>query len=440
MRSKKKVAIVGAGPAGFFAAHKLAGHCDVRVLDRGRDIEKRVCQVGTRGRCTKCDPCNIIYGGGGAGLFSDGKLIFDTNIGSTLSEVIDARENGELVDEVEAVFSSYGVKSVKTDDGAVGLLKKKSMQYGITFVSPRQTHIGSDKLAGLMIRMRDDLKKKGVEFEFGRDVAGLDELDADAVILAPGRGGAAWLEGILRENGIPYSYRPVDIGVRVEVPKEITDDVVSISRDMKFYIMTDRYNDSVRTFCTCPEGFVDIEAHDEFVLVNGHSDSEKKSGNTNFAVLVTIPLTRPLVNTNTYANLIARLFNGLGGEKPILQRLGDLRKGRRSREGNQDKFIFSPTLRDVTYGDITLSMPKRYLDNIVEALEKLDNIMPGLAGDSTILYAPEIKFHGLKIRTDRYLCSSGKIYSAGDGAGVSRGIIGAAASGLLAAKGILAGN
>jgi len=434
---KRKVAIVGAGPAGMFAAYKLAEKFDVTVFDRGRDIEKRKCQVSSKGRCTACNPCNIIYGGGGAGLFSDGKLIFNPDIGSNLDEIINDSERTALVGEVEEIFGKYGVKVNKSVPPEVDSLRKKAIQNSIYFVHSNQTHIGSDKLGSLMCTVRDDLKSRGVDFVFNKKVELLGELEFDIVLLAPGRSGADWLENILKNENIDFSYRPVDIGVRVEVSSEITEEVVNVSRDMKFYINTEKYNDKVRTFCTCPNGFVDIEAHGEFMLVNGHSDSENKSPNTNFALLVTIPLTKPLVNTNTYASLIARLFNGLGGEKPIMQRLGDIRKGRRSREENETKFISAPTLKDVTYGDITLAMPSRYMDNLIEAIDKLDKIMPGIANDSTIFYAPEMKFHGLKIKTNKYLSASEKVYVAGDGAGVSRGIVGAAASGLLAAEGII---
>ncbi|MFH1414484.1 MAG: FAD-dependent protein [Elusimicrobiota bacterium] len=437
MNSKKKVIIVGAGSAGLFAAIKLAGKVDVTVIDKGHDIEERSCQVSLRGQCTKCNPCNIIYGAGGAGLFSDGKLIFNTNIGTNLAELVDKKKVEKLISLVEKGFAYYDITAVEDEAEKVAELKKKAMQHGIDFVHSRQAHIGSDKLSALMIKVRDDLKKSGVKFIFNKEVNNLEPLEYDAIILAPGRGGATWLEEILHSHYIPFTYRPVDIGVRVEVKREIAADIVNISRDMKFYLISDKYNDKVRTFCTCPDGYVDIEAHGVFVLVNGHSDAENSSGNTNFAVLVTIPLTEPLVNTNTYANLIARLFNGLGGQKPILQRLGDIKKGRRSREGNQKKFMFEPTLKDVTYGDITLAMPGRYMESIINAIDRLDSIMPGLANDSTILYGPELKFHGLKVETDEYLCAGSNIYVAGDGAGVSRGIVGAAASGILAAEGVL---
>jgi len=437
VNKNKKIVIVGGGPAGLFAAYKLAGKADITIIDKGRDIEKRKCYVESKGKCIKCNPCNIVYGIGGAGLCSDGKLMFNTKIGNNLDEIIDSGKNAGLVDEVERVFSGYGVKVKETDNARISELKKKAMQYGVEFLSSRQTHIGSDKLGILMKKFRDDLKKNGVKLECSIDLKGLKDRNFDAIILAPGRGGAEWLEKVLVDNSMEFSYRPVDIGVRVEVPKEITQDVVKISRDMKFYVITQKYGDNVRTFCTCPEGFVDIEAHNKFNLVNGHSDSERRSGNTNFALLVTIPLTKPLVNTNTYAHLIAQLFNGLGGEKPILQRLGDLRRGRRSKAINQGKYMFQPTLKNVTYGDIRLAMPSRYVDNLLEAIDKLDKILPGLANESTIFHAPEIKFHGLNIKTDEYLRAKDNVYVAGDGAGVSRGIVGAAASGLLAAEGIL---
>ncbi|MBI5148650.1 FAD-dependent oxidoreductase, partial [Candidatus Pacearchaeota archaeon] len=346
-------------------------------------------------------------------------------------------KNAGLVKEIEDIFSIYNVKVKEAEQKEIESMRKKAIRYGINAVYARQTHVGSDKLGELMKKIRDDLKEKGIKFETQKFIKNLDEIDFDYAILAPGRGKASWLEELLVKNSIPFSYRPVDIGVRIEVPKEITEDVIKITRDLKFYILTEKYRDKVRTFCTCPEGFVAKEAHENFVLVNGYANAEKKTENTNFALLVTIPLTEPLVNTNIFANLLAQVFKGLGDGKPILQRLGDLKQGRRSKIKDQDKYAFKPTLKDVTYGDITLAMPGRYLDDIIESIEKLDKIMPGLANNSTLLYAPEIKFHGLEIKTNKYLQASDKIYVAGDGAGLSRGIVGAAASGMLAAEGIL---
>lgn len=434
----KKVAVVGAGPAGLFAAYKLSEKFQVDVFEQGKDIESRICSSENRGRCIKCRECSILSGVGGAGLFSDGKLVFDTSIGNNLSELISKEKNRSTVNEVEEIFSRYGIKAMEYDPKKVGELKKKAIQNGIGFIHARQTHIGSDNLLGIMKKIRDDLRNNGVNFLLGKEIKNLNEVEKyDSIMLAPGRSGSIWLEEILRKKSIPFSYRPVDIGVRIEVLKEVTEDVTNVSRDMKFYITTEKYKDRVRTFCVCPEGKVAKEFHEKFALVNGYSNAEQKTENTNFALLVTIPLTNPLINSNTYSNLIAQVFDGLGAGKPILQRYGDIKNGRRSKLENESRHFFKPTLEDVTYGDIALAMPKRYMDDLTESIEKLDKIMPGISGDSTILYAPEIKFHGLRIKTDEYLNAAEKIYVAGDGAGISRGIVGAAASGLLAAEGIL---
>ena len=245
------------------------------------------------------------------------------------------------------------------------------------------------------------------------------------------------MEKILTQNQVQYSYRPVDIGVRVEVPSIITDEITNISRDMKCYMKTATYQDKIRTFCTCPNGFVGQETHDGFKTVNGHSESGKSTDNTNFALLVTVNLTQPLTNSNRFARNISSTFHDLSGGKTLAQRWGDLIRYQRSKESKQKEYRFQPTLEDITWGDLALAMPARCVADIIEGVQKLDKIIPGLASDSTILHAPEIKFHGLSIPTDAYLRTKQGIYVAGDGSGYTRGIVGAAASGLRAAEGIL---
>jgi hypothetical protein len=427
----KRIIITGAGPAGLFAAYKLVTNpkesTEVRVIDSGGTIEERVLSK------------DVLHGVGGAGLMSDGKLNFDTRIGNNLNEILPEEENKRLTEEVEKIFNSFGVLKLDIDSKKAKELEKRALQYGIDFVYPKQSHIGTDKLIPLITNFQRYLEERGVKFFCNSEVICLDKKVADFFILAPGRvsGGNGWMEKILTQNQVQYSYRPVDIGVRVEVPSIITDEITNISRDMKCYMKTATYQDKIRTFCTCPNGFVGQETHDGFKTVNGHSESGKSTDNTNFALLVTVNLTQPLTNSNRFARNISSTFHDLSGGKTLAQRWGDLIRYQRSKESKQKEYRFQPTLEDITWGDLALAMPARCVADIIEGVQKLDKIIPGLASDSTILHAPEIKFHGLSIPTDAYLRTKQAIYVAGDGSGYTRGIVGAAASGLRAAEGIL---
>lgn len=448
----KRVAIVGGGPAGLMSAYKLSSsekseNIEITIFEKGKDIEKRKCYISETQNCVNCQPCNIQSGVGGAGLFSDGKLLFDNRIGNNLRDIQNTKKIDELIQEVSNFFSKYGLNNNSKDKEKINQLRKKAIQSGVEFIYPKQTHVGSDKLQDLMKEIKKDLKEKGVIFKTEKEIEKISELtnkNYDTIILSPGRQGSKWLEDVLKDTGIKYTYRPVDIGVRIEVPKEVTQEITNITWDMKFYITTEKYQDRVRTFCTCPEGFVSRETHNGFSLVNGHAESERKSSNTNFALLGTIPLTQPQSNTNLYGHNIAKVFNDLGGGKPLLQRLGDLKKGKRSKEKDKNKYNLQPSFNDVTWGDISLALPARHLTNLLEGIEKINRIIPGLANDSTLIYAPEMKFHGLKIDTDSNLKAKKtsekehpEIYVAGDGSGFSRGIVGAAATGALVAEGIL---
>lgn len=426
----KTVSIIGAGPAGLFAAYKLiedSKNINVRIIEGGGTIEQRVLSK------------DVLHGIGGGGLMSDGKLNFDMRIGNNLNEILPCEENQRLTLEVKDIFEIFGVVESDLDSEKAKDLEKEALKHGIEFVYVKQGHIGTDKLIPLMKNFQRHLERKGVEFICNREIDKLEGKDSDFFVLAPGRigGSSKWMEKTLSEKDIPYSYRPVDIGVRIEVPSIITRHITDISRDMKCYIRTKTYQDKVRTFCTCPDGFVGQEAHNGFKTVNGHSESGKRTENTNFALLVTVNLTEPLTNSNQFARNISSTFHDLSGGKTLAQRWGDLIRYQRSKENKQKEYRFQPTLKDVTWGDLALAMPARCVSDIIEGIQKLDNIIPGLAHDATILHAPEIKFHGLRIPTNEYLGVRNNIYVAGDGSGFSRGIVGAAASGLRAAEGIL---
>lgn len=424
-----KVVIVGAGPAGLFSAHELAGRCDVTLLEKKSFV-------------------------GGSGLHSDGKLNFHPKIGGDLTQFLPEDRAWNLVYSIRDVFKKLGVEMTPQDEAGLKKLEAEASKAGMKFVKIDQTHIGSDRLPEVMTRMKSRLEDMGVEFHLNTEARDLvveddevkavktrgGEIPADAALLAPGRIGSQWLIEVMRELDIEMRYNPIDLGVRVEVPNPVMDKIIQGYGiwDPKFHLYTRSYDDFVRTFCVCPSGFVVREPYgDNLFGVNGHSMRGKVSENTNFALLVRVSLTEPLENTTEYGHRIAQLANTLGGKKPLLQRLGDLRDNRRSTWKRVERSHVNPTLKEVTPGDIAMAYPKRIVSNLLEGLEMLDRVMPGIDADSTLVYAPEIKFYAMRIKTDDDLRTSiSNLYVAGDGAGVSRGIIGAAATGIVAARGI----
>lgn len=424
-----EIVIVGAGPAGLWAAHKLSKKHHVTILEKRSFV-------------------------GGSGLHSDGKLNFHPKIGGDLTEFMTTEEAWELNAEIKEHFTSLGVDLAHSDEEGLNQLKAEASRAGIKFVRIDQNHIGSDYLPNVMGRMQESLVERGVDIRLSTEVKDLiiqsgrirgvrnSERDypADAVILCPGRIGNQWLIDQMNDNGIPMKYNPIDIGVRVEIPNEVMDKVVNEHGvwDPKFHMFTPSYDDFVRTFCVCPEGFVTREPYGDGLFgANGHSMRDTKSKNTNFALLTRMRLTEPLENTTVYGQRIAQLANTLGGHRPILQRLGDLRTFKRSTWERIDRSHVNPTLLDVTPGDLAMAFPRRILTDLMEGLEMLDRVMPGINSDSTLLYGPEIKFYAMRIATDVNLRTKvPNLYVAGDGAGVSRGIVGAAATGVVAAKGI----
>ena len=453
------VIVVGAGPAGLFAAYHFCENSNLRVLiiEKGKGPFKRHCPIDDYRECVKCKPCDILSGVGGAGLFSDGKLNFIYKLGKTdLSQFMPVKEAEALIDETEKIFNRFGLERgpvFPTDWDRARDIRKHARRFGIDLLIIRQKHIGSDRLPKLISAIADHLRAKGVTIritEEAQDVivesgraAGIvtnrKTYSAGHIILAPGRIGADWMAAIAQKFGLGVTHRGIEVGVRVEVHNDIMQDLCEVIYDPTFFVQTSKYDDLTRTFCTNRGGFVSLENYSDFVCVNGHAYHDRKSENTNFAFLSKVVLTEPVTDNQSYGEAIGRLATLIGGGKPILQRLGDLKRGRRSTWNRIHKGYIRPTLSNVVCGDIAMALPERILSNLEEGLEKLNSVIPGVSNDETLLYAPEIKFFATQVETAKDLETRiHGMYVAGDGAGVAGNIVSAAATGLIPAKRIIA--
>lgn len=456
----RDVTIIGAGPAGLFSAYELITKnpkLKITILERGLFANKRVCPMNkNKIACQNCNPCAILSGYGGAGTFSDGKLNFIPKLGkSDLTKYMTDSEAHKLIDETEEVFNKFKMdaevfpRSSKEADE----IKKKVAVAGAKLLIIKQKHLGSDHLPDYISGIAEYLSNAGVELIEKADVSDINTIDENHheiiynknekieskyVIVAPGRTGAKWVQELADKNNIPYLSQSIEIGVRVEVRKEIMESITDIIYDPTIFIKTQTYGDEIRTFCTNPGGFVTKENYYGYICVNGHALKETKSNNTNFAFISKVTLTQPVTNTRLYGESIARIANVLGDGKPIIQSLKDLKDGRRSEWHRINKGFIEPTLKDCVAGDLALVMPHRIITNIIEGLETLDKIISGVNNDDTLLYGPEIKFFSNEIETDnKFKIQSDNIYFVGDGAGKAGNIVTAAATGLVAAKDIL---
>lgn len=453
------VAIVGAGPAGLFAAYRLIEtNKDLKIIliDKGKFAKNRFCPMNKNNtKCLNCSPCNILSGYGGAGTFSDGKLNFIPKLGkSDLFKYMGQDEAYRIIDETEKIFNKFNMtaETFPSNIEEAQKINKEVAKSGARLLLIKQKHLGSDKLPIYIQEMTDYLENKGItilqntfieNIEKSEDIYCLEDskknlISAKKIIVAPGREGAKWTQEFADKHNIPYTSQSIEIGVRVETRKEILEDICSVIYDPTIFIKTDTYQDEIRTFCTNPGGYVTKENYNGYICVNGHSLKEVKSRNSNFAFISKVTLTQPVTNTRLYGETIAAIANVLGDGKPIIQTLKDLRAGRRSEWHRIDKGFIEPTLKDCVAGDLALVMPHRIITNIIEGLEKLDKIIPGVNNDETLLYGPEIKFFSNEIETDnRFKLLNEDIYFIGDGAGKAGNIVTAAATGLIAANDIL---
>lgn len=456
------VIIVGAGPAGLFSAYELVNKTKLKVLlvDEGSFAKNRVCPMNSKNiPCANCKVCSIMSGYGGAGTFSDGKLNFIPKLGkSDLFKYMSNEDAYRIIDETEEIFNYFGMDSdvFPSNFDEAKKIQKEVAKTGASLMLIKQKHLGSDNLPTYIQNITDYLSMKGCELLENAKVTDIFskskedhiitylykgkevKVGAKKVIIAPGRTGAKWVQELADKYKIPYESQSIEIGVRVEVRREILDDLTNIIYDPTIFIKTDTYGDEIRTFCTNPGGYVAKENYYGFICVNGHALKNKKSLNTNFAFISKVHLTQPVTNTRLYGESIARIANVLGDSKPIIQTLKDLRSGRRSEWHKIDKGFISPTLRDCVAGDLALVLPHRIITNILEGLEKLDKIIPGVNNDETLLYGPEIKFFSNEITTNnKFKLENYDIYFIGDGCGKAGNIVTAAATGLIASRDII---
>lgn len=449
------VIIIGAGPGGIFSAYEIVlkkPELKVAVFEAGHALEKRKCPIdGDKVKtCVNCKTCSIMSGFGGAGAFSDGKYNITNDFGGTLHEYIGKKRALELMRYVDDINMRYGGEGTKLYSTAGTALKRECIQHDLHLLDASVRHLGTDVNYTVLQNLYAHLKDRA-DFYFDTPVESI-EACADGYkikcggktyscrncIISVGRSGSKWMERVCKELGIPTKSNRVDIGVRVELPADVFLHLTDELYESKIVYRTQKYGDKVRTFCMNPKGVVVNENTNGIITVNGHSyeDASKHTANTNFALLVSKHFSEPFKDSNGYGESIARLSNMLGGGV-IVQRFGDLIRGRRSTEGRMEKAFSTPTLK-ATPGDLSLVLPKRILDGIIEMIYALDKVAPGTANDDTLLYGVEVKFYNMEVEVDEKLQTGYKgLYVIGDGSGITHSLSHASASGVHVARDII---
>lgn len=449
------IIIIGAGPGGIYSAYELTKeqrNLKIAVFEAGNPLEKRRCPIDGEKvtSCVNCKTCAIMSGFGGAGAFSDGKYNITNNFGGTLYEHIGRQTALDLMNYVDQINLSHGAENTKLYSTAGTHFKKLCLQNKLHLLDASIRHLGTDLNYVVLENLYHELKDK-VDFYFNTPVSSVEVLspgfrvffgntsaDCEKCIVSVGRSGSKWMESVCRQLSIPTLSNRVDLGVRVELPAVIFSHLTDELYESKIVYRTEKFEDNVRTFCMNPYGIVVNENTNGIITANGHSyeDVNMRTENTNFALLVSKHFSEPFRDSNGYGESIARLSNMLGGGV-IVQRFGDLMRGRRSTARRIDEGLVRPTLK-ATPGDLSLVLPKRILDGIIEMIQALDKIAPGTANDDTLLYGVEVKFYNMKVKIDENLESPYKgLYIIGDGSGVTHSLSHASASGVYVARHIL---
>ncbi len=446
------VIIIGAGPGGIFSAYELRNSgLKVAVFEEGHELSRRKCPIdGVKVKsCISCKTCSIMSGFGGAGAFSDGKYNITNDFGGSLYEHIGKKTALELMEYVDKINVAHGGASIKLYSTAGSAFHKICTQNKLNLLNAKVRHLGTDINYTVLSNIYDELKGK-VDFYFDTHVNGINktmngfEVVADKsysctyCIVSAGRSGSKWMEKVCEQLDITTHSNRVDIGVRVELNAEVFEHITDELYESKIVYTTEKYEDKVRTFCMNPHGIVVNENTNGIITVNGHSfeDESRKTNNTNFALLVSKHFSEPFKDSNGYGESIARLSNMLGGGV-IVQRFGDMVRGRRSTQKRIDENLVVPTL-SATPGDLSLILPKRILDGIIEMIYALDKVAIGTANDETLLYGVEVKFYNMEVETDENLEARHKgLYVIGDGSGVTHSLSHASASGVHVARHIL---
>jgi uncharacterized FAD-dependent dehydrogenase len=467
------VLIIGAGPAGIFTALELlrtGKKRSVAIVEKGCPIEKRRCPKAVTGQCVSCRPyCHITTGFSGAGAFSDGKLSLSSEIGGELPTLIGDDKARELIAYTDKIYLEFGagekVEGIGNDD-KVKEIRKRAIQAGLKLVDCPIRHLGTEKAQEIYRRIQDYLAENGVDLMYETccediilegetclgayvksqaeaSAPGLEtvagprggryEIRAEHTVVATGRRGADWFERLCSQHGIAHNPGTVDIGVRVEVRNEIMEDVNNVLYESKLIGFPPPFKNKVRTFCQNPGGYVSQENYDnDLAVVNGHSYKERKSENTNLAILCSHDFTYPFNQPIAYSQKVGELTNMLGDGHILVQRYGDILEGKRTWPEELSRSIVRPTLKDAVAGDITAAMPYRSMMNIINFIQAVDKVVPGFASTETLLYSPELKFYSNRVRLDGNLRTSMRgLYCLGDSSGWTRGLMMASAMGVL---------
>lgn len=448
--------IIGAGPAGIFCALELVRQkkdINILILEKGRDLRDRTCPSREKkAPCFGCASCAVVSGWGGAGAFSDGKLAYSTEVGGMLGSYLDKSEFQEGIKYVHKIYLEFGAPKelygLANLDG-IELLQKKAALAGMRLVQAPVRHLGTGRTQEVLQQMQDYLLERGVEIETNATVGSIivndgaaagvitadgKEFTADYVVCAPGRYGAEWLGKEAQRLGLEMAINPVDIGLRIELPAVVMEKITDLTYEGKFLFTSPTFEDRVRTFCMNPYGEVVMENTDGLVTVNGHTHAEYRTENTNFALLVSKTFTEPFKKPIAYGKYVASLANMLS-DGVIVQRLGDLMKGRRSTADRIAKGLVIPTLQEAIPGDLSLVFPYRHFLAILEMLKALDQVAPGVYSPHTLLYGVEVKFYSSRLEVSRALETRlQNLFVAGDGAGITRGLAQASLSGIMVGR------